>query len=230
MSKGAEYQLGEDQMNLKSSMRGAVLGAAIFGGAAAANAAVIDFTSASTGASGSVGGGVTWTMTSSSYLNNAQLFDGNAVPTGTGLSFERDGYGVGVGDDEITSTLGSQEWIDVTFSEAVQINAFYFLDLFKSRDGSSIEVGQATVDGTQVFSLAATDVAGSGAAGFVAATFAPIWATVVRFTVLTSNDGLGLADGALAGIGLAAVPVPAAGMMLLGGLGGLAALRRRRKA
>ena len=60
--------------------------------------------------------------------------------------------------------------------------------------------------------------------------FKPIFATVIRFTMLSSNDNYGFADGALAGIGLAAVPVPAAGLMLMGGLAGLGALRRRKKA
>lgn len=214
----------------RSLIAGAAISAAMALGGTASNAAVIDFTSASTGHSGVLAGGTTWSMTASGYLNNSQAFDGNAVPSGTGLSFETDGYGVGMNDDEITTTPMRQEWIEVAFSAPTLVNAFYFLDLFQAANGATVEVGEATVDGSTTFSLVATDIAGSGAGGFVAAVFKPIYATVIRFTVLNSNDNLGYADGALAGIGIAPVPVPAAGLLMLGGLGGLAALRRRRKA
>lgn len=206
--------------------------AVVVAASSAANAYVIDFTSAATGTTGSLfNGAVTWTMTSNGVLNNSQSFDGNSAPAGTGLSFTTDGYGVGANDDEITTTAQRQEWIDVTFSAPVLIDALYFLDLFRSRDGSSLEIGVGSINGgSPIITLAATAIAGSGAAGFVGAMFEPIYATVVRFTVLSGNDGYGFADGALAGIGIAPIPVPAAGMMLLGGLGGLVALRRRKKA
>jgi hypothetical protein len=218
-------------MYLKSLVRGLCASAVMALGAVGANAAVIDFTAASTGTSGSImGGAVTWTMTGSGYLNNSQLFDGNSKPTGTGLAFERDGYGVGLNDDEITTTPKRQEWIDIAFSKPVLVSAFYFLDLFRARTGGTFEVGQASIDGGAPVSLVAVDLAGSGAAGFVATAFQPIYASVIRFTVLNSNDNFGYADGALAGIELAPVPVPAAGLMLLGGLGGLALFRRRARA
>lgn len=211
---------------------GAITGAVMALGASSASAYVIDFTSASTGTTGSLfQGAVTWTMTASDVLNNSQAFDGNSTPSGTGLSFQTDGYGVGARDDEITTTSRRQEWIRVSFSSAVLIDAIYFLDLFVARDQSSLEVGQASINGGfPIISLYATDIAGSGAPGFVGATFAPIAVTEIFFTVLSSNDNYGFADGALAGIGIAPVPVPAAGLMLLGALGGLAALRRRKTA
>lgn len=200
-------------------------------GAGASNASVIDFTSASTGHSGSLfGGKVTWTMTASGILNNNQLYDGNTKPVGTGLAFERDGYGVGKNDDEITTTPTKQEWIQVSFSKPTFVDAFYYLDLFVAKNRKTWEVGQAAVNGGAPYSLVATDVAGSGAPGFVATVFKPILARVIRFTVLSSNDNYGFADGALAGIGLAPVPLPAAGLMMIAGLGGLAGLRRARKA
>jgi hypothetical protein len=215
----------------KNMIAGALAGLAITAAASAANAYVIDFTDASTGAAGSLfQGAVTWQLTASGVLNNSQAFDGTSVPSGTGLSFETDGYGVGKNDDEITTSAKGQEWIEITFSAPVLINAIYFLDLFVAPDRSSYEVGQASVNGgSPLISLAATDIAGTGAPGFVAATFAPVYATVIRFTILSSNDSFGYADGALAGIGIAPVPVPAAGVLLLGGLAGLGALRRRRK-
>ncbi len=216
----------------KNMVAGAVAGLAFVAVASAANAYVIDFTDASTGTSGSLfQGSVTWQMTSNGILNNSQAFDGTSAPSGTGLSFETDGYGVGRFDDEITNSPMRQEWIEITFSAPVLINAVYFLDLFIAPDRSSYEVGQASVNGgNPIFSLAATDIARTGASGFVAGTFAPIYASVIRFTMLSSNDSFGYSDGALAGIGIAPVPVPAAGVLLLGGLAGLGALRRRRKA
>lgn len=210
---------------------GAVAGLFLAASASVANAYVIDFTRASTGTSGSLfQGAITWTMTASGVPNNSQAFDGNALPS-TGLAYETDGYGVGLWDDEITTGPASREWITVAFSAPVLIDAVYFLDLFVSRDGSSREVGQASVNGgNPIISVAATDIARSGAAGSAAATFAPVWASTITFTILSTNDGFGYADGALAGIGIAPVPVPAAGLLLLGGLAGLAALRRRRRA
>ncbi|MFM2354562.1 MAG: hypothetical protein RLZZ528_298 [Pseudomonadota bacterium] len=213
------------------TLAAAVTGVSLAFAAGAASATVIDFTDASTGHSGALfGGSVTWTMTASGALNNSQAFDGKTTPSVPGLSFETDGYGVGVKDDEITTSTKAQEWITVSFSAPVLIDAIYFLDLFVAKDNSSLEVGVATVNGgSPIINLTATDVAGTGS-GFVGATFAPILASYITFTVLSSNDAFGFADGALAGIGIAPVPVPAAGLLLLGGLGGLAALRRRKRA
>jgi hypothetical protein len=215
----------------KNMMAGAVAGLALAAAASSASAYVIDFTKASTGHSGSLfQGSVSWQLTASGILNNSQAFDGTSTPSGTGLSFETDGYGVGRNDDEITTSPKGQEWIEITFSAPVLVNAVYFLDLFVAPDHSSYEVGQASINGgNPVVSLAASDVARTGAPGFVAANFAPVYASVIRFTILSSNDSFGYADGALAGIGIAPVPVPAAGALLLGGLAGLGALRRRRK-
>jgi hypothetical protein len=172
----------------KNAILGAAFAAASVFAAGASLATVIDFTSASTGHSGSLfGGAVTWTMTASGYLNNSQAFDGNSAPSGTGLSFQTDGYGVGLHDDEITTTRMKQEWIDVKFSKPTLIDAIYFLDLFRARKGGTYEVGQATINGSTAISLAATDISGTGASGFVGALLKPIYASVIRFTVLSRS-------------------------------------------
>lgn len=215
----------------KFSFAGAAFAAAM-AVAPSGNAAVIDFTSASTGHSGTVySGAVTWTMSANGMLNNSQKYDGayvSSAAASTGLSFQTDGYGVGKDDDEITSSARKREVIEVSFSKPVLVNAIYFLDLFVSKNGESREVGNASFSGGLLVSATAADVFGKGAPGFAAATLKPIWTTFIRFSVRDSNDMAGFADGALAGVGLAPVPVPAAGGLLLAGLGGLAALRRRR--
>lgn len=213
---------------------GAVAGAVMALGAGAASADLIDFTSASTGTTGTLfGGSVTWNMTASGVLNNSQAFDGTATAgtTAAGLALQTDGYGVGANDDEVTTfPNGAQEWIKVSFSAPVMVNALYFLDLFISQDGSSQEVAQVSINGGfPIVTTYASQVFGYKKAGFAAATFAPIAVSELFFTVLSSNDNVGFADAALAGIGIAPVPLPAAGLLLLGGLGGLAAMRRRRK-
>lgn len=214
---------------------GAVTGAVLSLGAVAANAYTIDFTDSGTGTTGTLfGGSVNWTMTASGILNNSQAFDGISTPatSASGLSFQTDGYGVGRADDEITTfPNGRQEWIRVAFSTPVLVNALYFLDLFIAPNGSSQEIAVATMNGGfPVVNINAVDVFNRANGGFASTTFAPILASEIFFTVLSSNDSVGFADGALAGIGIAPVPVPAAGLLLLGGLGGLAALKRRRKA
>lgn len=221
-------------MLTKGVISGAVFGVAMAFSAAVSNAAVIDFTSASTGHTGTIAGSlVTWSMTSNGVLNNSQAFDGSTAPSVPGLSFQTDGYGVGKNDDEITTTATKQEWINVSFSAPVLVNAFYFLDLFISKDLQTWEL-------LKLRSTAARRIRSPR----------PTLSLATRKTVLraslasrssrstqrrsaspfSSNDAYGFADGALAGIGLAPIPVPAAGALMLGGLGGLAALRRRKKA
>jgi hypothetical protein len=214
---------------------GAVTGAMMALGALAANAYTIDFTDSGTGTTGTLfGGSVTWTMTASGILNNSQAFDGVATgaTNASGLSFDTDGYGVGRTDDEITTFPGGrQEWIKVSFSAPVLVNALYFLDLFIAPDGSSLEQAYATFSPTgSVQTVSAVDTFNRVNGGFASTTFAPILTSSIYFTIRSTNDSVGFADGALAGIGIAPVPVPAAGLLLIGGLGGLAALKRRRRA
>ena len=217
---------------------GAVLGLAVMSGAAAA--ATIDFTKASTGTSGTIGS-ITWTMSSNiGTPNNSQLFDGQGSNlSGTGLALERDGYGVRSSidnsrkDDEITSIRGGLEAITLTFSKAVNVSGVSFLDLFLTYAGGIGEIGYAVFDDGTTVSASGTDIAnshGSLRAGYASATFAAIKTTSIKFFIGLTNDQQGLADGALASVDVAPVPVPGAGLLLLGGLGGLAVVRRARRA
>src|SRR5690606_41222015 len=107
-------------MLAKNKIVGAIAGVMLAAAASAANAYVIDFTKASTGHSGSLfQGAVTWHLSSSGILNNSQSFDGSPTPTGTGLSFETDGYVVGRNDDEISTWPNRYEWIVITFNAPV---------------------------------------------------------------------------------------------------------------
>jgi hypothetical protein len=217
---------------------GAVVGLAIM--SCAAGATTIDFTNAATGKTGTIGS-ITWTMTSNiGTPNNSQLFDGQGSNlTGTGLALQRDGYGVRSAidnsrkDDEITSMRGGMEAITLTFSKAVNVTAVSFLDLYLTYAGGIGEVGYALFDDGTSVSASATDIAnshGSRRAGYASTAFSAIKTTTIRFFIGLTNDQQGLADGALASVDVAPVPVPGAGLLLLGGLGGLAVVRRARRA
>jgi hypothetical protein len=207
-----------------------------------ASAATIDFTAASTGTTGTVGG-VNWAMTTNiGVLNNSQRFDGQdslASLGGTGLVFQRDGYGVrskidqSKNDDEITTIRGGMEAVTLTFAKKVKLTGFSFLDLYMAAGGKVGEVAYAQIDDGTLFSTAATDLANTGKtrrAGYSGVNFAGLVTKSVKFYIGLTNDKQGFADGALASVSVAPVPVPAAGLLLAGGLGGLAAVRRKRAA
>jgi len=218
-------------MFVKTTITGAVVAAAM---AVGANAATIDFTSASTGHSGTVMG-INWTMSASGVLNNSQLYDGvgakNAAQVASGLSFQTDGYGVGAKDDEITTSAKSKEWITISFAKPVLLKAVYWLDLFIAANQGSKEVGQVTTSNGDSYQTSAVQVVNGARPGFAGSMInSGKWITSLTFSVLDSNDAYGFADAALAGVEVAPVPVPAAGALMVAGLGGLAALRRRKKA
>lgn len=226
-------------INLKAFASAAV-GLALATGVASAST-LIDFTSAATGTSGSVGG-VNWSMTSNiGTVNNSQVFDGQgslASLAGTGLAFQRDGYGVRSAldaqrnDDEISSMRSGMEAITLTFSRAVKLTSVAFLDLFMPANSQIGEVGYARLSDGTVLSFAGSDLAnsnGSLRAGYAGSAFAGLVTTSISFYIGLTNDAKGVADGALASISVAPVPVPAAGILMVAGLGSIAAVRRRRK-
>jgi hypothetical protein len=224
----------------RNKLAGAFVAAVLAIGATTASAATIDFTAKTTGASGSGPlAGLTWSMSSNiGTVNNSQRFDGQGSNlSGAGLAFYTDGYGVrsyldnSKNDDEITSMRKGFEAITLTFSRAVKLTGASFLDLFVGPNG--FEEGYVETDDGTVIAISATDMANVGnsrRAGFASSTFAGIITTSVKFYIGLGNDPYGFADGALASVDIAPVPVPAAGLLMLGGLGGLFAVRRRKTA
>jgi hypothetical protein len=228
----------------RNKLAGAIVGAVLAVGASAAAATTIDFTKASTGTSG-MAGNVGWTLTAGTNVglpgvaNNSQLFDGQGSNlSGTGLALQRDGYGVRsaldkqTNDDEISSMKKGSEYLQLTFDWAVKLTGASFLDLYIAANGD-FEEGYAETDDGTIIAFSAQDLANVGKsrrAGYSGGVFAGIVTQSIKFYIGLGNDAQGLADGALASVEIAPVPVPAAGLLMLGGLGGLAALRRRKTA
>lgn len=226
-------------MNIRTAFYGLAASALM---ATGASAAVIDFTAAGTGLNGSLGGGVTWTMTGVPVApNNDQGFDGNPNPPSFigqtfDLAFDTDGFGIR--DDEIaTIPGGAVQSITLSFfkdGEAFEANilGFAFLDLFKL-EGDAGESAILTVDAGSsagdTETLMFNPANGVPNGGYAEITGLNLFASQITFTAGAINDNRGVADGALAALQIAAVPLPAGGLLLLTALGGVAALRRRRK-
>lgn len=226
------------------SMKKAFAIAALLASAALpATAATIDFTAASTGTSGTIAG-TTWTMSSNvGTLNNSQKFDGQDSLSSlgsTGLAFQTDGYGVRSkydsqrNDDEITSITAGMEAVTIAFAKPVLLTGISFLDLYLPRTGGAGEVGYAKLSDGTILSVAATDLANIPSktfrAGYAALSTLGIKTKSISIYMGLTNDLQGNADGALASVSVAPVPLPAAGLMLMAGLGGLTALRRKKRA
>lgn len=217
-------------MNIAVKTLGVALAATLMGsvGAFASTIDLTDdgsYTATATSASGVVDG-VSWEITPipvSASLTYNTPYDGGAAPVGAGLAFENDGIGVSVGDDEVTYPTES---LVLTFGEAVTVESIAVLDLF------GLETMTVYADGMLVGTLNATFASGDNSFGGYALYVlgSPVTATTLTFVPGSQNDSFGSPDFALAAITLAPVPVPAAGLLLLGGLGLLGAAKRRRKA
>jgi hypothetical protein len=202
-------------------------------GAMGVAASTIDFTdsgsytftpAAATGSTDGIG----WTLDSvpdTSVLTISGPYDGDAAPA-TPLALENDGIGVLMTtevDDEVTFPAES---LTMTFDAAVEVTGFYFLDLFGDETVTIYADGELV----PLTVVNATSVAFDNSVGGY--TYYALGATVTSLTFVPGslNDNAGNPDFALAGIDIAAVPVPAAGLLLLTALGGLGLARRRKTA
>ncbi len=196
-------------------------------GTVAANAALLDFTDNATPFATGPFASTQYTVSGlPKSPNRNQSFDGDASLVSAPLALDNDG--IGIGDDEITYRTPSTELLTVRFDDTVRLTGVHFLDLFEAPDSATEEVAMVTVDDKPIvltfgafqrkmgdnpgYAFASTDVTGR--------TF--------RFSVLSTNDAYGDPDYALAALDVAPVPVPAAGLLLVGAIGALGATRRRR--
>lgn len=204
-------------------------------GAMGASATTIDFTDngsytfTPTAATGSTDG-IGWTLDSNpstSLLTNSEAYNGISKPV-TPLALENDGIGVILKatdvDDEVTFP---KESLTMTFDEEVGVTGFYFLDLFGRETVTIYADGNLVTPVTTVTSPWGPRNNSKG--GYVYYAF-DTTVTSLTFVPGSNNDNRGKPDFALAGIDLAAVPVPAAGLLLLTALGGLGLARRRKSA
>lgn len=199
------------------------LGAAFCMTAAIATAGTIDFTDesswsvvSSTAITGTVDG-ITWTA----YAIGGN-FNFNDAPPGPIAPLAGDNDGVGITDDEVTFP---NESIRLVFSSAVNLNLAYFLDLFSPEQVhiASNNGGTALVTSSILFNPMVDN------GGFVTSDALTLTGTTFTFTGDNLNDPTAAPDFALAGLQVAAVPLPA-GILLLGGALGALGFARRRKA
>jgi hypothetical protein len=217
-------------------MKSVVTAAVFLASAHAAQALSIDFTDRSVWNSASstttVAGATVSLSSTGGTVNFTQNFDGDkaGVCIGFGGPLACKSDGAGVNDDEI-STAQIVETLTVRFSQSLAVTGVSFLDLFLSSDQSELERAEVYFndDLSTLVSFAAQQVIGTKA-GFAQYMLPWIIADSMTFRAAASNDKVGVADFALASIEVSAVPLPAAGWMLIAGVGALAAAGRARRA
>lgn len=208
----------------------ALSGALVLAGTVTASAGLIDFTDNSV--SLNTGSYTVTGVPSTPNRNDVPPFA--PIPIADGF-LKGDNDGLGIFDDELaTPGPGNvDQYVTITFNKAVRLTAAYFLDVFIEDDNQNdfeqgrVIAGAAPAPGF-VFGDA-VDVEGTGQPGLVEITGLNLRGTTFTFWAGDGNDGVGFADGALAAVTVAPIPLPASGLLLLGAVGGMAVARRRAK-
>ncbi len=168
-------------------------------------------------ATGLAGINVTVTPTNSNVANDTVTRDGNGLGVAGSSTLGPCPFCITLTDpDTGLDTLTGYEALTFTFSEAVKLGSLGF-SLFDASDDYTITVnGVSTASDENPFSFG-WEEATSFKVGVIFGDDKTVFPSVIdsfRVSELT----------------IAAVPLPAAGWLMLAGLGGLAATRRRRKA
>lgn len=212
--------------------------------ATGASAALLDFTEGLPGkTSGDLGGGVTWNLTAvGGTISTGFAYDGGNffknTSNGTAITrnetFALDNDGVGIIDDEVTN---GDEALVLTFSKSIFLTAVHFLDLFIGDNG---QVESAITYDADTNTMIVEAFANGNVAGYANKAVGGVGGEAVKSIRFVPGPGKddGSADFALAGIEFSTnpdgnpniVPLPAGGLLLVGALGGLAMVRRRKKA
>ncbi|MGI1663428.1 VPLPA-CTERM sorting domain-containing protein [Palleronia sp. KMU-117] len=136
-----------------------------------------------------------------------------------------------LGRRDMTNADNSGQWLDsndskevkwtLNFTQTVLSLGFFMTDI--NDVSASMTATFANGDSTVLSFGGAGGAANNGEISYVTAFF-DMGVKSVTFNVDTRNDGWGIDD-----ITVSAVPLPAPALMLIGGLGALAAVRRKRK-
>lgn len=230
------------------------LGAAALLWASAASAATtLDFTTGAIGTGNLAGDvfGVGYTISGSGTLTDA-THKTDAGCTGAGWDFACDktgsrydvGFGIkGTNSNEIDGMIRTNEYVQVAFDSVVKVLGFAGMLTYKDSQSRGTEqvVLEYSVDGGKTFAKVAASPlnddndpynVGDNKFDLVGLAFRndlSVLANVVRFTAGgTKPFDDGNSNITAAGLTVAPVPVPAAGVLMLTALGGLGLMRRRK--
>jgi len=234
MTPGAERKENPMRMTLKTVAASLAIAAFAPQAFAATVSATVNFTSDASGTSGLTGLYETTFATSATYTN------ANGVTSAATVTSSAIGLGIRSPGDETREQaegleeidgfpLGTTETLTVSFSDLVFLRNIVFSNVDPDDDF------EFAVNGNTIFSPVP--------AGLFSTTFGDrvfqVLGEVRSFTIRVSgdaatdgsgDDGFGIRSVTIEPSEVSAVPLPAGGLLLLGGLGGLMVLRRRKAA